>query len=169
LAEYVGLRLDLPLRLLRELLLKATEAVRSRIISLAPPETKDKVEQVLAKTLSEVGWEASVRRDFTQAGQTIQLMKAQGALDETALLQFATAHKYEQMVAALAALCSASTDLIAPLVRSDRNDGLLIPCKAAALKWPTVSAILRNRFSHHAISNHDLAQAKRGLSQIISS
>ncbi len=37
LAEKAGRRLDIPLHLLRELLLKATEAVRARLLALAPP------------------------------------------------------------------------------------------------------------------------------------
>jgi uncharacterized protein DUF2336 len=37
LAEKVGMRLDIPIRLLRELLLRAREAVRSKLLSLAPP------------------------------------------------------------------------------------------------------------------------------------
>src|ERR1700704_1138206 len=87
-------------------------------------------------------------------------MQKQGELSEAALLDFANSRKYEEMVAVLSALCSASIDIVAPLMRSDRSDGLLIPCKAAGLKWPTVSAILRNRFAHHKIPDQELAQAK---------
>jgi hypothetical protein len=50
--------------------------------------------------------------------------------------------------------------LIAALMKAARASGLLVPCKAAGLNWPTVSAILRARFSHHNISEADLAQAK---------
>jgi hypothetical protein len=160
LAEKIGLRLDLPLRLLRDLLIKATEAVRSRILSLASPETRDKIQHVLAKTLNEVSREASAPRDFTLARQSIRSMQEQGKLNEAAVLEFATTRRYEEMVAAVAALCSAPIELIASLMRSDRNDGLLIPCKAAGLKWPTVCAILKNRFAHHSISEYDLAHAK---------
>ena len=39
LAEKVGLRLDVPLRLFRELLSRATEAVRARLLELASPES----------------------------------------------------------------------------------------------------------------------------------
>ena len=168
LAEKIGLRLDIPLRLLRDLLMKATEAVRSRILAVASPEIQDKIQRVLAKALSDVSREASAPRDFTRARQSIRLMQEQGKLDEAAILEFATARRYEDMVAALAALCSASIDLIAPLMRSDRNDGLIIAGKAAGLKWPTVSAILKSRFAHHSISHDDLARAKReflGLTQ----
>jgi Uncharacterised protein conserved in bacteria (DUF2336) len=57
-------------------------------------------------------------------------------------------------------LSSASIDLIATLMKSARSSGLLVPCKAAGLKWPTVSAILCGRFAHHTKSDADLAQAK---------
>jgi hypothetical protein len=45
-------------------------------------------------------------------------------------------------------------------MKGARSAGLLVPCKAAGLKWPTVSAILRSRFAHHTMSEADLAQAK---------
>jgi uncharacterized protein (DUF2336 family) len=160
LAEKLGLRLDIPLRLLRELLLKATEAVRARLLSLAPPETRDEVQRVLAKISNEVSREATASRDFTQAQQGILAMKREGRLDESALLEFANRRLYEQMVAALSMLSAASIDLIATLMKGARSNGLLIPCKAAGLKWPTVSAILCGRFAHHTMSDADLAQAK---------
>jgi hypothetical protein len=47
------------------------------------------------------------------------------------------------------------------LMKGPRSNGLLIPCKSAGLSWPTVSAILCNRFAHHTTSEADLALAKR--------
>jgi uncharacterized protein (DUF2336 family) len=160
LAKKIGLRLDLPLRLLRELLLKATEAVRSWLLSHAPQEANEEIQRVIAQISNEVSREATAPRDFTQAQRLVLAMQKQGELSETALLEFAAARQYEEMVAALSALCSASIDIIAALMRSDRNDGLLVPCKVAGLKWPTVSTILKNRFAHHLISDHEIAQAK---------
>jgi hypothetical protein len=159
LAEKLGLRLDIPLRLLRDLLLKATEAVRARLLAFAPPETKDEIARVLGKISNEVGREAAVSRDFTQAQQGILAMKKEGRLDESALLEFANRRLYEQMVAALSMMSMASIDLIASLMKS-RSPGLLVPCKAAGLNWPTVHAILCNRFSHHSMSEADALQAK---------
>jgi hypothetical protein len=43
-------------------------------------------------------------------------MKAEGRLNEAALLEFAERRLYEQMVVALAALCSARIDLIVSLI-----------------------------------------------------
>jgi uncharacterized protein (DUF2336 family) len=160
LAEKLGLRIDIPLRLLRDLLLKATDAVRARLLALAPSETKDEVQRVLARISNEVSLEATAVRDYTKAQQGILQMKKEGRLDEAALLEFANRRLYEQMVAALSMLSLASVDLIAALMKAARASGLLVPCKAAGLNWPTVSAILRARFSHHNISEADLAQAK---------
>jgi len=160
LAEKLGLRIDIPLRLLRDLLLKATDAVRARLLALAPSETKDEVQRVLAKISNEVTREATAVRDYTKAQQGILQMKKEGRLDEAALLEFADRRLYEQIVAAISMLSSASVDLIAALMKAARSSGLLVPCKAAGLKWPTVAAILRARFSHHNISEADLAQAK---------
>jgi hypothetical protein len=50
--------------------------------------------------------------------------------------------------------------LIAGMQKSDRNEGLLVACKAAGLKWRTASAVLRNRLAHRSISNDELALAK---------
>jgi uncharacterized protein (DUF2336 family) len=160
LAKTVGLRLDVPLNLLRELLLKATEAVRTWLLSRLPQEAKDAVQSVIAGISNEVSREATAPRDFTPAQQLVIAMQKSGQLSETPLLEFANTHKYEEMVAALSALCSASIEVVAALMRSDRNDGLLIACKAAGFKWPTVKAILKNRFAHHDVPEHELAQAK---------
>jgi hypothetical protein len=160
LAEKLGLRIDIPLRLLRDLLLKATDAVRSRLLALAPAQTKGEVQRVLAKIANEVSREATASRDFTKAQQGVLQMKKEGRLDEAALLEFADRRLYEQMVAALSMLSTASVDLIASLMKAARCSGLLVPCKAAGLHWPTVSAILQARFAHHTVSEADLAQAK---------
>lgn len=160
LTKKIGLRLDIPLRLLRELLLRATEAVQSWLLLHAPSESKDEIQRVLTTIANEVSREATAPRDFSNAQQLVASMRMRNELSEASLLEFAKARKYEEMVAALAELSSASLQSIAAVMRSDRNDGILIPCKAAGLKWPTVSAILMNRSAYHVIPDHELAQAK---------
>ena len=99
-------------------------------------------------------------RDFTQAVQTIEAMKAAGKLTEDALVAFATAGKYEEMVAALAGLCSVSINLIAPLAKSPRLEGLLFACKAAGVKWPTLNAVLHARIVQRSLAETELSQAR---------
>ena len=55
LAEKVGLRLDIPLQLFRKLLLRATEAVRLRLLAAAPPERQVEIRRVLSLISNEAG------------------------------------------------------------------------------------------------------------------
>jgi uncharacterized protein (DUF2336 family) len=55
LAEKVGLRLDIPLQLFRKLLLRATEAVRSRLLAAALPERQAEVRRMLSLIANEAG------------------------------------------------------------------------------------------------------------------
>jgi uncharacterized protein (DUF2336 family) len=153
LAETVGLRLDIPPQLLRELLQRATEAVRTRILALAPPETRDEVQRVITDIAKSVGQAAVAKRDFNAAERLVLEMEKSGKLDESALLGFVNQRQYEEMTVALARLSSASLKMVSGLMVGLRNDALLIPCKAAGLQWATVEAILRNRHSNHKIAD----------------
>ena len=160
LAKKIGLRLDLPLRLLRQLLMIATEAVRSWLLLNAPLEAKGEIERVVTSIANELSKEAMAPRDYSRAQDLVAAMQQRNALTEAALLSFAESHKYEEMVAALTALTSAPLPTIAAVVRSSRYDGILVACKAVKLKWRTVEAILKYRFSHHIVSDLELARAK---------
>jgi uncharacterized protein (DUF2336 family) len=142
LAEKTGSRLDLPIDLLRELLLRATEAVRSRLLSRTPPEFQEEMRRALSAAAEAVDQESSKPRDFQAAKAFVELLREKGELDESTLFEFARARKYEETAVALSLLSSASLDIVKPLMKSPRDDGLLIPCKAADCKWETVSAIL---------------------------
>jgi uncharacterized protein (DUF2336 family) len=166
LAETVALRFDMPPRLLQELLQRATEAVRSRILSLAPPETREEIQRVIVETAKAVGKTAGWQRDFSDAERLILAMEKSGTLDESALLEFIKQHKYEEMTVALARLCSASLKMVAALMMGIRNDALLVPCKAAGLKWETAEAILRNRHSNHKIADHIIEIARNDYDRL---
>jgi len=160
LTKSVGSRLDLPAGVLRELLSKATEAVRRGLLSNAPHEAKDEIQRVLAGISERVSREVAVPRDFTRAQQLALAMQRRGELNEAAIVEFAITQRYEEMVAALSASCPAPLQLVAALMKSPRIDGLLVPCKAAGFEWPTVNAILKNRIAHRPVSDDELARAK---------
>jgi uncharacterized protein DUF2336 len=63
-------------------------------------------------------------------------------------------------VAALAELSRSGIDVIRPLMQSLRDEGLLIPCRVAGLRWDTVAAVLDCRFTSGHLGPHELAQAK---------
>jgi uncharacterized protein (DUF2336 family) len=145
LAEKTGSRLDIPLRLLKELLLRATEAVRSRLLSRTPPEFQDEMQRALSAAAEAVNQESSKPRDFQAAKIFVELLRDKNELRESTLFEFARTRKYEETAVALSLLSSASLEIVKPLMKSPRDDGLLIPCKAAECRWETVSAILATK------------------------
>src|SRR4029078_2824600 len=72
----------------------------------------------------------------------------------------ARAGKYEEMVAGLARICAAPTDLVEKLMQNARYDGVLVACKAAEFRWPTFNVILKARFSSYEASTTELSQAR---------
>lgn len=158
LTERIGLRIDLPPRLLRPLLLKATAAVRARLVAVAPAETRDVIQQMLSEISKEVYLEVAPPRDFSHALETINSMQKRGTLNEATLLAFANARSYEETVAALGALCSMSVEFLEPLITS--TDGLLVACKAAGLNWPTAKALFEGWRLRPAITEFALSKAK---------
>lgn len=145
LAETTGSRLDLPLNLLRQLLLRATEAVRSRLLSRIPPEFQDEMRRALSAAAEAVDRESSKPRDFQTASAFVRLLQEKGELDENTLLEFACSRRHEETAVALSLLSSAPLEIIKPLMNSPMDDGLLIPCRVADCRWETVNAILATK------------------------
>jgi uncharacterized protein (DUF2336 family) len=160
LAERVVSRLDLPAPILRELLQRATNDVRTRILASAPLDARDDIRRVLAAVSNEVVREAIQPRDFTRAKELVARLKERGELGDGAILEFANDRRYEEMVAGLALLCSAPIGMIERLMRNVRPDGLVVACKAAELKWAATGAIVASRFAHHTFSAAQMQEAK---------
>ena len=166
LAEKLGLRLDIPLELLRRLLAQATNLVRSRLLASAPPEQQEKLQRAIASIANEVGREATSPRDFTRAETMALELNRRGKLNEAMFSEFVEERKYEDMVVTLALFCGAKTDLIESLLKNVNNDGIVVACKAAKLTWPTTSLVLTSRFAHHSVSEPELAKAKTSFLEL---
>ena len=160
LAVETGIRVDLPSQLRQQLLRNATEAVRSRLLSRAPSHLFEEIRSAIAAVSAGVDREMSRLRDFTAAKRLVALLNDKGELTEAALLGFAKQRKYEETVAALAELSGSTIEVIRPLMQSLRDDGVLIPCKAAELSWDTVHAVLDSRFATGRMGPHELAKAQ---------
>jgi uncharacterized protein (DUF2336 family) len=156
LAVETGIRVDLPSGLRHQLLSSATETVRSRLLARAPSHIFEEIRSAIATVAAGVSREMSKSRDFVAAKGFVALLNAKGELNEATLFGFAKQRKYEETVAALAALSQSTVEVIRPLMQSLRDDGLLIPCKVAGLSWETVSAILESRFATGTMGSHEL-------------
>ena len=160
LAVEAGIRVDLPADLRQQLLNKATEAIRAKLLSRAPPHLFEEIRSAIATATASADREMSKVHDFTAARRYVAQLRQKGELDEAALSGFAKQKKYEETVAALAELSQSTIDVIRPLMQSLRDDGLLVACKAARLSWETAAAVLECRYSTGSMGAAEIARAK---------
>jgi Uncharacterised protein conserved in bacteria (DUF2336) len=156
----------LPPELRQQLMRSATEAVRSRLLSRAPSHLFEEIRSAIAAVSAGVDREMSRTRDFTAAKHFVALLKDKGELNEATLFRFARQRKYEETVAALAALSQSTIEVVRPLMQSLRDDGVLVPCKVAGLGWETVHAVLDSRFATGTMGPHELTQAKSQFARL---
>jgi uncharacterized protein (DUF2336 family) len=163
LIEILGLRVDLPVKFLRELLQRAKDTVRNRLMSIAPQSLKDEIQRILGAIAREP---AAPARDFSLAEQLVKLMKSLNELDEAAIVKFVGSGKFDEVSASLAVLNDVPTALMARVMEGPRADLLLIPCKSAGLDWMVVESILRHRPVTPAVDDKTLWQAHRDYGRL---
>ncbi len=168
LAVATGIRADLPKDLRTKLLRSATEAVRTRLLARAPPYLFEEIRAAVAAASGGTERELSRERDFATARQLIAQLRKDGALTEAMLLGFARQKRYEETVAALAALALTGIEIVRPLMQSLNSDGILVPCKVARLRWETVGAILDCRFSTGVTAESELSKLKAQYAELTS-
>ncbi len=160
LAVATGIRADLPADLRAQLLRHATEEVRTRLLSRAPPYLFEEIRAAILAATAGVEREMSKPRDFAGAKKFVARLKKEGRLNEAALLDLARQRKYEESIVALAELSDASVEIVRPLMQSLRSDGILVPCRVAGLAWDTVNAVLDCRFSTGVTAPEEVAKLK---------
>jgi uncharacterized protein (DUF2336 family) len=161
LAESLGLRSDIPKPMLQQLLLRATDTVRSRLLASATPENQEKIQQALASIAGEIRREVAKPLDFSGAESVVQTLNRQGKLNEKMLAEFARRREYENAAACLALFCAAPIETIDGAMKHSSPEGILIACKAAGMSWPTAALILSMRV--HPPSDRDLDEAKKSF------
>ena len=168
LAVATGVRADLPKELRTRLLHSATDAVRTRLLSRAPPYLFEEIRAAVAAASGGTDRELSRERDFAGAKQLVAQLGKDGALTEAMLLGFARQKRYEETVAALAALAQAGIEIVRPLMQSLNSDGILVPCRVAGLRWETVGTILDCRFSTGVTAESELTKLKVEYAELTS-
>ncbi|MEJ2623288.1 MAG: DUF2336 domain-containing protein, partial [Pseudolabrys sp.] len=144
LAEKVGLRHDIPPRLFRQLLMKATDVVQKRLLAQAKPDTQAEIRRVLAKVSDEVAAKAQPR-NYAEALATVRALHRERKLTEADIVEYAKRGKYEETIAALATLCSVPVEVVDRLMSGERADPVLILARSAGFGWPTVREVINAR------------------------
>jgi uncharacterized protein (DUF2336 family) len=155
LIERLGLRLDIPAKLLRELLEMATDAVRARFLTATRPVMQEKTQ-----TSIEAGVVPSAPIDYTQAMNEVVALNRAGKLNDSVVNRFAVRGESENVVAALSFMSEVKIEAIEALMKSDRLYGLIVACRAARLDWATTTQIIRNRPGCPPVTRQELEQGR---------
>jgi uncharacterized protein (DUF2336 family) len=165
LTEMLGLRVDLPFNFLRDLLRRATDAVRDRLMAIAPPELQEEIRRVI-KAIADAAGAKPRGRDFSLAEEIVKRMKGLNELNDAAIIKFVETKRFDEVAAALAILTSVPTALIAKVLAGHRADLVLIPCKSAGLSWQAVETILTRRPVKPQIDERTLTVAARDYGKL---
>ena len=157
LAEKLGVRLDIPGSLLRELIGKVADVVRARFLTAQRPVARQKAQNAGAVTAGQSG-PARKAIDYTHAQSEVVALNRTGKLGDSLVNRFAVRGEYVLVVAALALKADVKVEAIEPLLEPDRVYGLIVACKAARLTWSTTTMIVRNRPNCPPSTDRELEQ-----------
>jgi uncharacterized protein (DUF2336 family) len=167
LTEALAFRIDFPLKFLRELLQRATDAVRARLAQIAPAELQEEIKRILTSFASKALGEPSPARDFSRAEAVARRMKGMNELNDAAFVNFAESRKFDEVAASLGVLNnSAPTEMMARVLEGPRADLVLIPCKSAGLGWTAVEAILCHRLAGNRVDEATLKLASKDYAKL---
>lgn len=145
----IGRRDDLPPAHLKNLLAGSLDVIRRRLHIVATPERQAEIKLAMNEIEGVV---AQVEgRDFAAAQRTILALHRAGELNEAAVAGFAKAFKYEECVAALAAMTGVKIVSLDRLISGDRYDPILIASKTIGFEWPTVRALILMRLGPNRV------------------
>jgi hypothetical protein len=160
LAERVGVRLDTPVNILKALLQKVTEAVRTRMMRSATPEIRQRIQSAIDTMGADAEGRLTLPIDYDESSNAVLEMNRFGLLNEAAISRFARDGEYGNCIVALSLLTKAPADMIEPLFCNEKPDGLIVACRAANLGWATVLMILRSRPGQPPSKLLDLEQCR---------
>jgi Uncharacterised protein conserved in bacteria (DUF2336) len=149
LAEKLGVRLDIPGSLLRELIGKVADVVRARFLTAPRP---------VAQAKAPANGAPRKAIDYTEAHNELVVLNRTGKLNDSIVNRFAVRGEYTYVVAAIALKADAKVEAIEPLLQPDLVYGLIVACKAARLTWSTTTMIVRNRPNCPPSTDRELEQ-----------
>ena len=165
----VGRRDDLSESRLKDLLEGSIDIIRRRLIEVVKPDRQ----AAIGRAMNEISGAIEVvesRRDFAPAQRTILALHRAGELNEAAVLGFAKAYKYEEAVAALAAMSGVKIATLDRLIAGDRYDPILIVGKTIDLEWATVRALILLRLGPSRVASPaDIESARVNFGRLMPS
>ena len=157
-AESLGLRPDLPAGMRRDLVAKAPDTVRARLLKAAPSGLREQIQSAIDAIAADAP-AMSEEVDYAEAQARVDALNRVGKLNDSAVNGFAVRRERANVVAALVALSGATVETIRALMEESGSTGLIVACRASRLRWQTTLAIINGR-SVPALSRDQIEQGK---------
>jgi uncharacterized protein (DUF2336 family) len=165
----IGQRDDLSDDNLKQLLVGSIDVVRRRLLDVAQPARQAAIKQAISD-ISGLMAPVEGSRNFEPAQRAVLALHEAGNLNESALLEFAKAHKYEESIATLAAMSGVKIATLDRLISGDRYDPILIVSKVIGLEWATVRALVLLRIGPNRVpSPADIEGARVNFARLMPS
>jgi len=145
LATCVGLRPTIPRHLYLKLLAKASVTVRARLEAANPRQAGEVPTAVREATRRARSAPSALTRETTIAHALVKSLYDDGRLDEQQVEAFATAGKFDEANAAIAALANVSVSVAENMMIETRAEGVMILAKVAGMSWTVVKSIINMR------------------------
>ncbi len=155
LSECVAGRKDIPEHHLRELLSKASEIVRQRLMTSDPGLSKI-IQEILPLKASVANNMPRPLTDYSTAERLVRSLE----LTETVVIEFAKGKKVAEMIASIAQLSRLSAYEIERLFMGLWTSPVAVILKALGFRLSTVDAIYHSRLSAGEAVRNDLIQTK---------
>jgi Uncharacterised protein conserved in bacteria (DUF2336) len=159
LLECIAGRKDIPLHHLRDLLAKASEIVRKRLVA-AHPQLRGIIEGMFPTRSLTTGGPPAASSNSSMDYKTAESTVKARELTEALVNEFATEKKLAETLVSIAWLSGLSVYEIERLFLGKWTSPVAIILKSLGFQLRTVDAIYRARLSGHEVAQHDLIQTK---------
>ena len=140
----VASRSDIPPRVFRDILTRASETVRQKLLAAAPPQKREHLKKILTEISGQLGTGVTAKH-YAEAQKLVRSFSQDTILTRRKLREFALARKPDETVATLAALTAVPIECVDRLFYGVEAYGVLVLCKLMALEWNIVQAVLLAR------------------------
>jgi len=166
LAEHIGLRKEIPRHMFQQLIAKASDDVRRKLERERPDlaeEIHASVTEVTGKLHSKFG---PATKSYFAAKRAVTGLYQYSRLNEKSILNYALAHKLEEVTVGLSLLCSLPVDVVERTLVHDNREMTLVLVKALGFEWETAMSLLFLGAKNHRIPSGDLDDLKEEFGRL---
>jgi hypothetical protein len=156
LAENLGRRTDIPRHIFQQLIARASDEVKQKLLDERPDlkrEIQNTVTDVTGKLHSKFG---PASKDYFVAKRLVGIVHQQGQLTEAKMFEYAQGRKMDEVVVGLSLLCALPVNVTERALVDVTGDLLLVLTRAIGFSWTTAMALLFLGARDHQISASDL-------------